>query len=212
MASMKKQKDQQLLEFAGRLKRVMSAKGIKKGVEMAGLIGCTGSFVSQMLAGSAMPSTSMLASMSKTLGVSLEYLATGTGPMMLAGSASPDVDVVSIHVISECDICAFLDGKKVEATGSELLPGSYAINSFIVEMPDNSMAPDIYKGENILIEPIDKIAPKHFSAYMISGSLTIGVERANGMLVPTSDLYAPVQIREDSRLLGRVRMRLSKQF
>lgn len=212
MARMKKEKDQYMIEFGRRLKLVMSEKGIRTGVEMAKECGFTTSFVSQMINGQAIPSTPNLAMMAKRLGVNLEYLAVGVGPMMINESFANGTGVTSIPAIKEKDIKPFLFGESVPALHSESLPGAYASSSFIVDMPDNSMAPDIYKGERILIEPVSNIEPGQFSAYVSKDELIVGVKRANGTLVPNNEAYPPIQIKPDDMLAGRVRLRLSKYF
>lgn len=212
MTDMKKEKDQYMIEFGQRLKAVMAAKGIRKGVDLANISGFTTSFVSQMINGQAIPSTPNLALMAKRLGVSLEYLATGLGPMMTNKAFTSNAGITSVPVINEADIKGFLCGESVTNVGSEHLPGAYAFNSFIVEMPDNSMAPDIYKGERILIEPMPKVEPGQFSAYISNDELVVGVKRASETLIPSNEVYAPIHLKPDDMLVGRVRLRLSKHF
>ena len=165
--------------------------------------------VAQWEAGDTNPNTSKLGALADVLGVRVEWLAIGKGPMHVGrSSAAWDAGFRPVPVIdfSHAGHIADHPGVMTTAENAEVLAADSSIgpDAFALVIEDNSMAPEFTPGDRIIVDPdISPMPGDYVVATTRRGTTAIfRKHRAAGIdpaeeLVPLNDDW-PVTRREAS--------------
>lgn len=202
-------KDRIKAEFAKRLSQAMDHRGlphhgrakdvasefVKRNIPM------TSMSVGRWLKGITMPSRDNTRVLSEILGVRQPWLEKGEGAMVEIHAETPEGEEVRVMVrhaplLRQNEIIAWCIQRK-RPERSILIAGDFSPETFVFEMPDNSMAPDIPKGSLMIVDPLE--LTNHDQGYpvvMIDGeSAIVGdvIYRGDVLLEPRNPSYQAVK-------------------
>lgn len=149
------------------------------------------------------------------LGINMEWLLTGRGPMMIE---APALDtIMKVPLISWSSIYGWLDGKKDDLSNSDYITTRYSFdpNSFSLKMNDSSMTPRFDIGTILVIEPSENfhendfvlVASKFSSTPILRQIIKKGDKQ---FLMPlNTSLYKEIMLEPDDRIIGILRQTIN---